>query len=51
MRHVYNEKVKRETTEKVELFNQENIRKLREKENNEYFGIFEADIIKQMNKK
>ena len=37
---------KREITE-MELTNQERIRTLKEKENNNYLGVLEADIIKQ----
>ena len=37
---------KRETIEGTELTNQENIKTLREKENNKYLRILEADTIK-----
>ena len=40
-----NKKLKRETTEAIELSNQERIRMLGEKENNKYWGILEADTI------
>ena len=40
-------KLKRETTEEIELYYQENIRTLEEKENDKEIGISEADTIKQ----
>ena len=38
---------KREITEEIELPNQERMRILREKENYKFFGLLEADTIKQ----
>ena len=38
---------KRETTERIELANQESIKILGEKENYKYFGILKVDTIKQ----
>ena len=42
---------KRYMTEGIEVPNQEKIRMLREKETNKYFGILEADTIKQVEMK
>ena len=42
---------KRHMTEVIELVNQEKIRMLGEKETYEYYGILEADIIKQVEMK
>ena len=38
---------KRETTERIELLNQESIRTLGKKENYKYLGMLKADTIKQ----
>ena len=43
-------KEKRETMEGVELPNKESIRILSEKENYKYFGILEADVIRDERK-
>ena len=45
------EEKKRETSEGIEQLNQESIRTLREKENNKYLGILEANTIKQTDKR
>ena len=40
-----------EKTERIEIGNDESIRRLEEKENDEYFGILEADKQKSKSKK
>ena len=42
---------KKETTEGIELANQECIKTIREKENDKYLGILEEDTIKPMDMK
>ena len=44
-------KRKKESMERIELSNQKSIRRLGEKENYKYLGVFEADAIKPQDKK